>query len=508
MAVLLTGILTVYHRGTGTPFGSAFRMTTDDYRLVMTCPRDTETILDFVLRSPPAEDSPPMPVQYGDDWARRLCDGEIALTEEFGSVWSPQSEADRFKGSASTAMATSTPPRPGVAAGPPTGSERTASPTPVAPSAVTGTDTPASTPLVPVPPPDLPNVTPTGTPTSPIPPPNLRFVEQKRFMLELINAERSAVGLSPVVLGDNVAAQLHVEASLENCSVSHWGMDGLKPYMRYSLAGGYQTNGENVSGIDYCIKRSDRYQPLGSIEREIRETMEGWMDSPGHRRTILDPSYRNVNIGLAWDSYNLMANQHFEGDYVEYDRLPAIKNGVLTITGVSKNGVVFADGEDLGVQIYYDPPPHALTRGQVSRTYCYDSGRLVAALRPSLPPDWFYPEDEFTERYRACPDPYDVPADALAPRSPDEAHEFWRAAYRASQTLVSRPISVPWITAREWIAGGEFFSVTVDLRHVLAEHGPGVYSLIVWGRTGGEDTPISEYSLFHDAVPPNTYTAE
>ena len=61
-------------------------------------------------------------------------------------------------------------------------------------------------------------------------------------MLELINDERVSAGLNPVVLGDNAAAQLHAEASLENCFSSHWGIDGLKPYMRYSLAGGYQSN--------------------------------------------------------------------------------------------------------------------------------------------------------------------------------------------------------------------------------------------------------------------------
>ena len=57
-----------------------------------------------------------------------------------------------------------------------------------------------------------------------------------------------------VVLGANNAAQLHAEASLQGCYSSHWGSNGLKPYMQYSLAGGYQSNGENGSGSDYCIK--------------------------------------------------------------------------------------------------------------------------------------------------------------------------------------------------------------------------------------------------------------
>ena len=44
-------------------------------------------------------------------------------------------------------------------------------------------------------------------------------------------------------------------------------MDGLKPYMRYSLAGGYQANGENGSGLNYCIKAGDGFAlQLGHVE--------------------------------------------------------------------------------------------------------------------------------------------------------------------------------------------------------------------------------------------------
>lgn len=148
--------------------------------------------------------------------------------------------------------------------------------------------------------------------------PNLRHIEEKRYMLSLINAEREKAGVGAVTLGDNIAAQLHAEASLDNCFSSHWGIEGLKPYMRYSLAGGYQSNGENGSGLDYCIKASDGYRANGSIEQEIRQTMGGWMSSPGHRQNILDPGHKRVNIGIAWDRYNTAIYQHFEGDYVEF----------------------------------------------------------------------------------------------------------------------------------------------------------------------------------------------
>ena len=157
-------------------------------------------------------------------------------------------------------------------------------------------------------------------------------------------------------MGSNHAAQLHAEASLASCISGHWGIDGLKPYMRYSMAGGYQSNSENVYGSNYCITDSDGYQALGGIESEIREAIKGLMDSPDHRDNLLDRWHKRVSIGLAWGRYNLSVVQHFEGDYVEYDLVPTIEEGVLGLVGQTKNGVQFSDPKDFGVQIYYDPP--------------------------------------------------------------------------------------------------------------------------------------------------------
>lgn len=346
---------------------------------------------------------------------------------------------------------------------------------------------------------------PTRTPT-PVPSPELRHPMEKRYMLELINAERAKAGVGAVVLGDNIAAQTHAESALKNCFSSHWGMDGLKPYMRYSLAGGYQSNGENGSGLDYCIRPSDGYRAIGGIEQEIEEAMDGWMRSPGHRRNLLDPTHQRVNIGIAWDRYNTVMYQHFEGGYVEYERLPTISSGVLSFTGTAKNGVRFSQERDLGVQIYYDPPPHELTAGQLSRTYCYDSGRPVAGLRPPLAGRSFYPSHEFTRSYAPCPNPYDVPSDAPAPRSPAEAHRAWQEAYSASRSPGSLQLTIPWINALQWKATGADFAIRADIDEVLKRHGRGVYSLIVWGKRGGEDIVLSQYSIFHGVVPPDGYT--
>lgn len=380
----------------------------------------------------------------------------------------------------------------------------TATPTSTVTPIPSATPTPTPTPT-PIPTPTAtptPSPTPTATPT-PIPRPDLRHLDAKLFMLELINAERVRAGLDPVSLGDNVAAQLHAEAALENCFLSHWGVDGLKPYMRYTLAGGYQSNGENASGLSYCIKPSDGYRRNAGTRQEIREVMRGLMASPGHRDNILDRWHKKVNVGLAWDSYNFSLIQHFEGDYVEYERQPVIENGVLTLSGMTKNGVIFRDVDDLGVQIFYDPPPYELSIGQLSRTGCYDQGLEIASLRPPLPEGWYYPEDEYFGGGLDCPDPYAVSVDAPAPESADEAHLI------SSRTqLLLMPITsnwAVWITAQEMSAQRDRFSVRAHVGDLVDRHGSGIYTITVWGSRDGESLIISQYSIFHGIVPPETY---
>ena len=213
-----------------------------------------------------------------------------------------------------------------------------------------------------------------------------------------------------------------------------------------------------------------------------------------------------MNIGLAWDKYNIIGVQHFEGGYVEYDRLPEIANGTLSMAGSTINGLRFSGREKLDLLLFYDPPPHSLTRGQVSRTYCYDSGMLIARFRYPLTGNSPWSDDEFSiEIPLPCPDPYGVSPDAPAPGSPDEAREFWERAYDASQTRNEQTIIIPWITASEWKARGAEFSVTADISQLLSKYGPGVYNILLWGEMDGEDVPVSEYSIFYEVEPPATY---
>ena len=338
-----------------------------------------------------------------------------------------------------------------------------------------------------------------------VPSAHLRHLPEKRYMLGLINQERRKAGVSPIELGDNHAAQLHADNSLANCFSGHWGIDGLKPYMRYSLMGGYQSNGENGSGSDYCIKASDGYSPLSGARGEIRLRMDSWMDSQGHRRNILDPTHRKVNIGLAWDRYNMMAYQHFEGDYLEYTALPKIEDRILSFEGHVRNGAKFDEGQFIPVAVFYDPPPHSLTRGQAARTYCYDLGRPVAFLRKPPPPDGFYVDDTAPTKYKPCPSPYNVSPGSPGPSSAEQAHELWEDARASSQRIVPIPVVVSDITASEWQVNGGKFSVKADLSGILDDHGPGVYTLLLWGTLDYEAEVVSQYSIFYGIRPPDGY---
>lgn len=396
-----------------------------------------------------------------------------------------------------TALATPTPttvptkiPTPTATAVPTETLTPTATPTP------TETLTPTSTPT--------PTVTPTPTATATPTPtvvPNLRHLELKQYMLVLINDHRAEAGLAPLVLGDNIAAQIHAENSLAHCISSHWGIGGLKPEMRYTLAGGQQTSSENVRGLDFCL--TSRSVSI-DIRDEVEKAVDGLMDSSGHRRTILGPYYRKLNVGLAWDRHNVKVVQQFEGDYIDYTAVPAINGSELTLAGATRNGVELFGSTDISISLFFNQIG-PLTRGQIARTYCSDVGLRVASLRRSLPEKRVYTADTFTRTYRPCPDPRDVPADTPPPRSPGEASELWQEVYDRSQERPEITITVPWITAFKWQVGDNAFSIGADIGDVLAVHGPGVYMCLVWGWMPEvqERILISKFAIFYgmDAPP-------
>ena len=335
------------------------------------------------------------------------------------------------------------------------------------------------------------------------------FVE----MLTLINEARSQAGAQPVEFGENPAAQLHAEDMLANCFISHWGTDGLKPNMRYTLTGGHQTNGENdvSSGLCYSPNATHQY-----IEHVVPSAFEALMESRGHRRTILNRHYAKVNLGIATNNRAFFIVQHFEADYVRYDQPPTISDNILSFSG-SANIPPVDHQEDMNLKarVFYDPPPHTLTPRQLSSTFGYGVGAQVASLHISDPcrdrePDEPYCSVHILDRYYG-PDPYDAPAGP--PITTDDEHrKLIRQARDAAPTLETD--TVYRINASHAEINGTNFAVEADLTTILEERGAGVYTILLDASYDGPcktclptNYPLSEYAIFHGVTPPAKYAA-
>lgn len=320
----------------------------------------------------------------------------------------------------------------------------------------------------------------------------------RQLVLDLTNSARRSAGLQPVRLGANLAPQEHAEDMAEHCFLSHWGTTGLKPYMRYSLAGGVQANAENVSGSSFCPDNPSRYAQK-PLPEKAREAFEGLMNSPGHRANILRPQHRVLHLGMAYRAPNFWLVQHFSGRYAAFAQLPEIANGRLSFDMSACNGAQISN-DDLSVQVRYDPLPAPLTPGQLQRTSCYSKGGTLAQLRPPIrwPRSWFMSYDErdwFLQTGSECLDPRTL-SRALPPaQSYEEA-----ASLKDSET--SRLLALPeigyWITADQWDVDDGNVRVTADLSTLSRLENKGVYTIVIWGTVGGERVPIAEYSIIAD----------
>ena len=284
-------------------------------------------------------------------------------------------------------------------------------------------------------------------------------------MLDLINAERVKIEAFQVALGDNNAAQAYAEASLADCVASHWSLDGLIPQVRYSLGGGYQLIQENRWLNDFCVAGAD---DIASVEEEVRKAMETWMADSGARSAILGRHAKEVNIGLAWEGANLVAVQQFEEDHMQYEQLPAIANGVLSMSGRVNNRFDPTDVQELEVRIYHASPPEPIGIEQAIRSRnCRTLGTQVALI------------------LARAPDTAQVP-------------DFVCKPYRPGDAIVVSPLTA--ITPQQVIMG-RAFDLQADLGALIDEYGAGVYTVQVYIR----GRIISQYSIFHGIAPPDTY---
>ena len=318
-----------------------------------------------------------------------------------------------------------------------------------------------------------------------------RLAELRLYMLELINRERTSRRLEPVELAYNEGAQLHAEDLVGNRYMSHWNLRGETPYMRHTWTGGHDYSAENLSFRGVLEAPAGFCAPPAS-EQTLDGVMAGLMDSPGHRDNILRPHHREVNVGIANSCHGTAVAQVFEGEYVRFSQPPELTEGRLVMAGQVVPGVELNDRTQ--VMIARDPPLTEYTKGQVSQTVCYSTGRPVAYIRRPLSSGFYWLEEESREMdWERCPAPWDADPNLQFPQDRaviEQLSRRIRDGFRIQET-----VDVALVTADIWQAEAGLFRMEADLNRVIQTHGPGIYSMILWGEVGGESVVLTTYAI-------------
>ncbi|MEO6600932.1 MAG: CAP domain-containing protein [Polyangiaceae bacterium] len=221
----------------------------------------------------------------------------------------------------------------------------------------------------------------------------MNIEQARRYVLALVNRDRSEHGLSQVVMDDaaNRAGQRHAEDMARAGYTAHWGTDGSVPEQRYSDAGGSDFVQENAGCLADGKRRTLDAEPrfdTAQLERVQRAFMDEKPPHDGHRRNILKRGHTHFGVGVAKPSGVDLAclSQEFVDDYGDYDPLPKVHRAgaMLRIEGDVKGRVVFG-----GVGIARIDLEQPLTAVYLNTTYTY--------AVPS-PTDLYFPKGFVTKK--------------------------------------------------------------------------------------------------------------
>ena len=118
-------------------------------------------------------------------------------------------------------------------------------------------------------------------------------------VLNLVNEERAKYNVAPLKWDDSLAAlaESHCEDMIDRNFFAHNTPDGKTPFDRMKAAGiSYSSAGENIA----------------AGQSSPQNVMDSWMNSPGHRKNILNPDFEYIGVGLArGGSYGIYWAQEF-----------------------------------------------------------------------------------------------------------------------------------------------------------------------------------------------------
>ena len=276
--------------------------------------------------------------------------------------------------------------------------------------------------------------------------------ELVQYVLDRVNKDRTDMGLLPVKLSSNEAAQMQAEDVFRTKQISHWTTNGEKPYMTYTQYDGEGSVQQNVAiagfspeQYEQCVTNilveCEKIEPLSTIEQLQNEMMYNDKEccNDGHRNNILDPHHTHMSIGIVYDQYYLAFVQNFENNYgLNVD----VKNSEIEVSGTLLHGQLDH------IAIYYDEMPTREVYEQNKDLLSYSAGELVAMVVKPLPPAYYY----------------------------------------------ESPQSYNLIEANKWDVRRDSVNVTFDLADAVDEDG--AYTLFAQVKDGNEMFDVTSHSVF------------
>jgi uncharacterized protein YkwD len=110
-------------------------------------------------------------------------------------------------------------------------------------------------------------------------------------------AENNAPPLSSLPVLE-LTAQAHAEDMVARNFFSHVSPDGKTLEDRLTAQHYYDQFYET-----HCNCRIFAAENIAKGYQDAKEVVQGWMDSPGHRQSLLNPNYTWIGIGLAGDTW-------------------------------------------------------------------------------------------------------------------------------------------------------------------------------------------------------------
>jgi uncharacterized protein YkwD len=220
----------------------------------------------------------------------------------------------------------------------------------------------------------------------------LSLDQAREYMLTLINRDRAAHGLSPVIL-DRIASQAGQIQSADmalNNYLGHYGTDGKKPWQRYTQLGGQGYVSENV--LWWSAREYEGYEQEAPTDgdsegkpftqhgvqafkkSDIDETESSYYNevppNDGHRKCILDPTHNGVGIAFTiatnGSKYRFANTQEFTDNYGQFATLPRDLSQPFYVTGtLSPYWAVQC------VSIKWEPAPQPLAPEVINKMESY-----------------------------------------------------------------------------------------------------------------------------------------